>query len=98
MATKKKNRRQNRPNRPVEEATIGDAQKENERRREETRRRKEDGTARHGKPPPVRGLEGDEPFGQDPAGHDTREGVISGHTFRHVQKKAQHKPKREEDG
>lgn len=108
MATKNKDRgrdRRDRPsdepraNRPDEDATIGDAQREIARGREDTRRRKEDGTARHGKPPPVRGLEGDdEPHGEDIAKGDHREGVISGHTFRHVEKRAQRKPKREEDG
>lgn len=98
MATRHDDRGRDRRNRPKEEATLEDARREEERRREETRKRKQEGTARHGKPPPVRGLEGDEPFGEDIAGHDRREGVISQHTFRHVEKKAQHKPKREEDG
>lgn len=106
MATKNKDRGRGRDrpidapraNRPDERATLGDAQREIARDREATRRRKEDGTARHGHPPPVRGLEGDEPHGEDIAKGDRREGVISGHTFRHVEKRAQRKPKREEDG
>lgn len=99
MPTKdeRRDREQEGQRRDDEEATIGDQQDVNERRHEQTERRKEEGTARHGKPPPVRGLEGDEPFGQDPGGNDEREGVIRGHSFRHVEKERPRRPEREDE-
>lgn len=87
-------RKQEGQRRRDEDATIGDQQRENERRREEAQRREEEGTVRHGPQPPERGLEGDEPFGEDFADNDEREGVIRRSSFRHVEKDRPRNPER----
>lgn len=99
MPTKdEREQRHERGQRPDDEdATIGEQQEKIQQDRDEAKRRKDEGTVRHGPQPPERGLEGDEPFGQDITGDDDREGVIKRGSFRHVEKDRARRPERSKE-